>query len=289
MIHGFVIVRLGGRLGNQLFQYATARAIALRTSQPLFLDFEHDSSRALLGLRIAPARRVGPALALRAGLAPWPGRRRGSRYFCRLGTRRGTRWLKAEAFGRFDPRVLQEEGAVVLWGHWQSERYFADIAPLLRREFQPREEIRPSVSLLISHLQTTPSVGVQIRRGDYLDWMPVEDRPDDLFYVRAVNELAERLGERPVVYGFSDDPAWLQEGFRDLFPNGVPVSGVQTRNQYEDLAAFAACQHQVVSPSTFAWWGAWLNPNPGKLVVAPKRWVYDWAAPDVVPASWLCV
>lgn len=91
------------------------------------------------------------------------------------------------------------------------------------------------------------------------------------------------------MFGFSDDPAWLRDELEAWFPRSTPVSGRITRTAAEDLFAQAACRHQIIAPSSFSWWAAWLNPNPDKVVIAPRRWVHDWATRDVVPPSWIRV
>jgi hypothetical protein len=287
---GFVIARISGGMGNQMFQYAAGRAVALRTNQRLYLDLETTTTPRILldAFRLGPIGDLGPALALRAGLSPWP-RRAGTRYVSKLSARLGVTWVQPKHFGVVTKDVLGIHGPAVLQGHWQSEDYFADFADRIRVEFAPRDELRREVADLVRLVGEGPSVSIHVRRGDYLTYMPQADLPTREYYVDAYAQLCERLRERPHVFGFSDDSAWLRDELRVWFPHSTPVSGAITRTAAEDLFAQAACQHQIIAPSTFSWWAAWLNPNLKKVVIAPKRWVYEWAARDVVPLSWIRV
>lgn len=308
----FVLIRLSGGLGNQMFQYAAARSVALRTRQPLFYDpeagadttsdrsahgasgpssngiAEGDGPLALRPFRLAPVCAVDGPLAVTAGLAPWPGRR-GSRLFRYLAEKRGVQWVAdGKAFGIFLPGILEVHGPVVLQGHFQSARYFDDVATEIRQEFQSAREFGSEFRELTAHMRSGPSVGVHVRRGDYLTTVPKRDLPGDEFFVRSVAAVAAMIGRTPRVFGFSDDAAWLRGRFTQLFPGGIPVSGRLTMNKYEDLFALAACAHQVISPSSFGWWGAWLNPRADKIVITPKRWAWEaHGAADVVPPGWI--
>ena len=287
MGRGFVIIRLGGGLGNQMFQYAAALAVAMRTEQPLYFDLEPGTEENLLD--VFQTRLEGPItpwLALRAGLSPLPGRT-GTRFFSPLQRAVGVSLVKPRTFGQFDPEVLRIDGPVVLHGHWQSERYFADVAPVVRSHLSFETGVANDVREFAERLHFAPSVGMHIRRGDYLSMMPQDDLPTEYYYRAAYERVREVTRSTPTVYGFSDDPFFLHGVFRGWFPHAVPVSGSVTRDRYEEMALLSACQHQIIAPSSYSWWAAWLNPNPDKVVVAPSRWVYDWAAPDVVPTSWL--
>jgi hypothetical protein len=195
--------------------------------------------------------------------------------------------LSPSAFGILDNRVLEVTGPVVLAGHWQSERYFDDARATIQREFELAREPRGIVVEDSARWARSCTVAVSVRRGDYLMAMPRHDLPTRAYYEAAMEALAKALGEQPQVIGFSDDRAWLDDEFPKWFPEAVIASGRITRDPYEELLAQSSCQHQIIAPSSFSWWAAWLNRNPAKVVVAPRRWVYNWAATDLVPATWL--
>jgi len=85
---------------------------------------------------------------------------------------------------------------------------------------------------------------------------------------------------------FSDEPQWAEKNLKTGFPTTY-ISG--NKSGYQDLQLMIDCQHNVLANSSFSWWGAWLNPNPDKIVIAPKKWFNDPSvdASDLIPESWI--
>ena len=102
------------------------------------------------------------------------------------------------------------------------------------------------------------------------------------------NSSPERVGGDPTFFVFSDDPAWAAENLRLGFPMQVVAHNGRERAT-EDLRLMAACRHHILANSSFSWWGAWLNPSPDKIVVAPQPWFRDPAMDEstIVPERWL--
>ena len=79
---------------------------------------------------------------------------------------------------------------------------------------------------------------------------------------------------------------WVAENLRLDFPT-VLVSQPGTLPAYEDLRLMSWCAHNIIANSSFSWWGAWLNPNPDKIVVAPTRWFkLEQNTADLIPVTW---
>jgi hypothetical protein len=100
--------------------------------------------------------------------------------------------------------------------------------------------------------------------------------------------INDRLSN-PTFFVFSDDIAFARENL----PKGdniVYVDHNDEANGCEDFRLMSACSHNIIANSTFSWWGAWLNPNPAKLVCAPMSWHNinpDVSYPDLIPPSWM--
>nr|VFK65587.1 MAG: Glycosyl transferase family 11 [Candidatus Kentron sp. TUN] len=132
---------------------------------------------------------------------------------------------------------------------------------------------------------------MHIRRGDY-----VSDKEANTligtcsldYYQRAVRLLQERIESNPRFYVFSDDPDWVQANLR-LDGQMHIVRHNNTDTNFEDLRLMSACSHHIIANSTFSWWGAWLNPSPQKIVIAPARWFKSDKLDDrdLIPSSWL--
>ena len=134
------------------------------------------------------------------------------------------------------------------------------------------------------------AVSLHVRRGDYAAdpvVMAMHGVCSLDYYARAVEYVLERVS-KPVFFLFSDDPDWVRDhlkvrgSMRVVDQNG-PDSGS------EDLRLMVQCKHHIIANSTFSWWGAWLNANPDKLVIAPKRWFADGSlnTSDLLPTNWV--
>jgi hypothetical protein len=305
-----VIVRLKGGLGNQMFQYAAARALASARGARLGLDlatfdddpkrrFELDrlpisatiaSPRAIFRVTALPQTRsqralcrAARALARLAGLPP-------HRELALLRPLGVERRVYSEPHFHFDPNFQRLPADVYLDGYWQSERYFAAIADELREEFAVAAPPPAEVRDLETAIRSTESVGVHVRRGDYV----TEERTAafhgtcDPNYYRAAAERVREVAERPHFFVFSDDPGWVRAHLDFLSPSTTIGQGDRAR-PHQDMRLLSRCRHDIIANSSFSWWGAWLNENPSKRVVAPARWFSDPSidTSDLLPENWL--
>jgi hypothetical protein len=289
-----VIVKLMGGLGNQLFQYAAGRRLALARRVALKLDArEFDRPE-------GPTYRLG-YFRIKAGLATvpeilrvvgWSGPRIRRAAF-RLAQsflpyyRRAVVWEQRRA--GFHPRVLCAPGNAYLIGSWQDERYFADFADVIRDELVVKSEPDGRNRELADRIAGTESVCLHVRRGDYVT-DPWAFRTLGVcgmdYYARCIARVAEQCHE-PHFFVFSDEPEWA----RANLPLDRPATIVDhngPERDYEDLRLMSMCRHFISANSTFSWWAAWLSRNPGKLVLAPKRWAVanDLNREGLVPAAW---
>lgn len=301
-----IITRLTGGLGNQMFQYAAGLALAERRRTALKLDvnwfredpaYEAHNRYALSCLNITEQfatceeidRVRGVELTRVERWARLVARRlRFYRYASREAARSNCHY--AESFG-FYPGFLEQPDPTYLHGMWQSERFFAPVADLLRLHFGFRYPPQPAVAEMQARIRGGgPSVAIHFRRGDYVRNAAFNQEIGVLgidYYERAVALVRERLPSA-VLYLFSDDVDAVEREFRPPGPH-VFVRAVRPWHAYDKIRLMGACDHAVISNSTFAWWAAWLNPNPDKLVIAPDPWFSGRALDDkdVVPASWL--
>ena len=284
-----VIVRLEGGLGNQLFQYATGRTIALVTGRDLLLDtsaYREDRLRSYQLDRFAIAARP-----LRRGDVPYLKLRRS-----RLGAilpRRSRVEIVREAFPARVPvwpeAPVDDAGTPYLIGYWQSERYFAPIADTIRREVRVNAAPEGRNARLLDEIAASDAVAIHVRRGDYVS-NPAATAYHGLcgldYYRAAIRRLAGSV-PRPHCFVFSDDLDWV----RANLDTGHPTTfvGHNTDTPWEDLRLMAACRHFIVANSSFSWWGAWLGEWPGKQVIAPARWFQadHGGEGEIVPAGWL--
>jgi hypothetical protein len=164
---------------------------------------------------------------------------------------------------------------VYLDAYWQSERYFADIAGVVRREFAAKEPSDRENEALAAAIDAVNSVSLHVRRGDYVD-DPTTHRyhgicaPD--YYQRAVDHISSRAGVSHL-FLFSDDQQWTRANLRFAFPTTF-VGSNSPDCGYRDTVLMARRRHHIIANSSFSWWGAWLNPSRDKIVVAPQQWFW---------------
>ena len=281
-----IVVRVRGGLGNQLFQYAAARALAHRLGVKVGINrlaYHEGYGR---NFELAAYRIVAEELP-RSQLPPTPRHRLRRKIWTMT---RGQTFFQERQLS-FDEQVLSLGDRTYLEGYFLSERYFVDAEPVLRGELVLRRPPSPTIQRIMDGLDMQTTVALHVRRGDYAS-MPGLRKAFGLlpvsYYQEAVRTIAARMDIEPKVLVFSDEPEWARTNLTLPFATTI-VPTEEGRSAAEDLALMSACRHQVIANSTFSWWGAWLNRSPDKVVVAPKRWFADspYDTSTIVPEGWL--
>lgn len=277
-----------GGLGNQLFQYATARRLALQHRCPLVIDphwFDrHRKGETPRSLELNHYPVVMRHATLRERMWWAPLRSRWARY---LQPVLPLRLLRERGFA-FNPEVLSAPPNCYLSGFWQSEAYFADIRDQLLAELSPIAPPSAQDLKIIEQIQRGDAVSVHVRRGDYVSSASASAYHGLCtldYYHKAIRHLAERL-ESPTLFVFSDEPGWTK-ALRSPLPTYY-VDHNRAENAFQDLRLMSLCRHHILANSSFSWWGAWLSRSTDSLVIAPERWyAADRPAPDLIPARWI--
>ncbi|HVS11907.1 MAG TPA: alpha-1,2-fucosyltransferase [Planctomycetota bacterium] len=276
-----ILARVEGGLGNQLFIYAAARALALRSGTQLRLDVLNSYPRDRFGRRYQLDEfNIAAALAMEAEVARYRPESRGFYWRRKLDRRLPFSWRSIiEERSLFEPRLLdlRPHGDVYLMGYWQREEYFRGQAPAIRRELTLRREPSAQNAALAERMRQCESAFLHVRRTGYAH------RLSPGYYAAAL-ELLYKRAEEPRLFVFGDDLDWarrelpLPEGTQFVEHNG------EDRN-VEDLWLMTRCRHAILANSSFSWWGAWLNTEPDRVVIAPATWGYRAAA----ASGWLTV
>ena len=283
-----VVVGLSGGLGNQMFQYAAGRSLAVRFGVPLVLDLAWFGGQPARQFALSPFR----IEAVQHSQYPWLSPR-GRALASRLSRRCVPRIMGVpvwrESHFHFSSDFAALPGPVFLEGYWQSERYFWEIRSLLLQEFALRESLPPVCAKLLDEIRECDAICVHVRRGDYLS-NPVAAKVHGTcsvdYYRAGIGELCQGLA-RPHCFVFSDDPAWVRASLAfDCPTTVVDVNG--PGDAHLDLALMAACRHFLIANSSLSWWGAWLGVHAEKKVIAPARWFLttDKDTRDLLPDSW---
>jgi glycosyl transferase family 11 len=285
-----IVVRLLGGLGNQLFQYATGRALAARRGDDLRLDASayHEPQPGL-----TPRRYELDGWRIRAGLCDrwllWK-LRRGSRIPL-LAPLLGGHAVVTEASHYFDASLERRtERHLYLDGYWQCERYFRDIRGELLSELALIAPPDARNAALLDEIRGCNAVAVHVRRTDYVQnehLRAVHGACSVDYYRRAMAHVCERT-DSPRFFLFSDDPKWVEANIEAPGPARYVSHNGGDRGA-EDLRLMRECKRFVIANSSFSWWGAWLAVHADKIVVAPRPWFADPKEDegDLVPDSWV--
>ncbi len=297
-----IIVRLSGGLGNQMFQYAFGKALAMRRGLDLKIDVSRygtepaEYRRYQLGGFDISADIVSPQDMRAMGLPPFDGSGVLSRLRRKLFRMRESRLPLSQRRIVMEPRftycqeVLDVRDGAIFIGDWQSEKYFDDVAEDIRKEFSIREWTKNGKSIrdeIMSAKRGTP-VSLHVRRGDNVSRPQSAAKygtPSTQYYLDAAAAIAKTVKD-PAYYIFTDDVPWVEENLASLSPRVIVSDKGAT--DAEEIVLMSLCKHHIISNSTFSWWGAWLNPRDDKTVIAPKRWFRTTAdTSDLFPGGWI--
>jgi hypothetical protein len=290
-----VIVQLTGGLGNQLFQYAAAKSLSLYHNVPLLLEISSFCKTEWHELEVPREFE----LHCFAGIHEEVIKSDQLASLINLGEKKGipAKFIPAyrkteymEPHFHYDRNFFKSKMKVFLKGGWQSEKYFQNCKDEIRKILQPKEEYIVNVKAKADEFLKEPTVGVHIRRGDYLrkkiilEWHGIMERD---YYVRAFEQLSKSLGSFRVLY-FSNDIDWVEKELQPIV-KGETITDNVSQTHVEDLYLMSCCRHNIIANSSFSWWGAWLNNNPNKIVIAPKKWFNKGPndTQDLIPEGWI--
>ena len=172
-------------------------------------------------------------------------------------------------------------------GTWQSRHYFEGADEEVRRAFVFNEDLlNEPTRKLRDAIRDCNAVSLHVRRDDYLSAQYAQGFGGICtkeYYQNAISVINERI-EHPQLFVFSDDINWCHENL-DV-ANAVFVDCNHGDESWQDMYLMSCCKHNIIANSTFSWWGAWLNENPDKIVVAPDKW-WNGLKDDVVPEEWI--
>ena len=273
-----ILSHIIGGLGNQMFQYAAARALSLANDVPLRLDVRDFAGYRLhQGFELSRVFVCNPEIATDEDVRDLLGWR--ASWFARkiltrpgFAVLRGSRLVVEPQFNYWpDIRLVSHNTYLV--GYWQSEKYFSDASECIREDFVFRQSFSGQNVEIARKIDKTTAVSLHVRRGDYISHAKtnaVLGLCSLSYYREAIMHIAERV-ENPEFFIFSDDIAWVKECLEIDFPCNY-VDHNQGSESYNDMHLMSLCRHHIIANSSFSWWGAWLGSNIDKIIIAPRNW-----------------
>lgn len=294
-------LQLTGGLGNQMFEYAFARALQQKTKEKIAVNtygfrFDYQRDYALSAFALKDNVNV---LEEKKGKKQWKRSQLINRLLFLFKKANGAanfyRLTKAGLYFTFDiynfyDYALSRKKEKYVFGTFQTEKYFREIKDVLLEDFRLAVPLKKEIMDLAQEMGGCESVSVHIRRGDY-----VSNENDDKIlnicsqkYYRQAMDWMGRQVENPVFYIFSnthEDIEWIKENYHWKEEN---IRYVDMGNRdYEELFLMSACRHFIIANSTYSWWAQYLGRYPQKKVAAPKRWFEGGQdASDIYMETW---
>lgn len=290
-----------GGVGNQMFQYAMGRNLASLKNTALELDitwFDYFSKTT------TPRYYSLPKFNIIENLAPTKKIKKIQKYKKKNGKRHFLHnlffadesiYIQEKQFN-FNENILNVSDGTYLTGYWQSEKYFKNIENIIRKEFVLNDNPSQNYNKYLYDIKKVKSnsVAVHIRRGDYTDKIIKKNIglcPLN-YYHNTIKKISEKV-ENPFFFIFTDDIKWTKNNLKLKYPTSFisrKSSKYNYKNKdYEELILMSKCKHNIIANSSFSWWGAWLNNNPNKIVIAPKKWFNNLNinTEDLIPKQWI--
>lgn len=284
-----VISRLIGGLGNQMFQYAAGRSLAIANNCELKLDVSGYKNYTLHNGYELNLFKIQAGIATDVEISDLvKSRSRLSRFISKKLKLKNKSHLIEKNFG-YDSSFFEIKRYVYIDGYWQSYQYFESIKSQLKLELTPATPLSGLNLTISKQIANCNSVSLHIRRGDYVSNLEANKTHGFIgieYYNKAIS-LIHELVLHPHFFVFSDDIAWARKNL-GLIVNVIFVGHNQGSTSFEDMRLMSLCQHHIIANSSFSWWGAWLNTSPNKIVIAPKQWFANRQdTSDLMPENWL--
>lgn len=259
-----------GRLGNQIFQYAACYAIAKKLGVEFIIPQKN----------IDNIKQDGCFDYSNNQWIPYNFRM----YDCfEITAPKGevkVDYIFQEPYFHYTKEFNKIQDNTSVQGYYQSEKYFIDYKKDIIKEFTFKPKIRSQADDMIKDFRNNEIVAVHIRRGDNVI--------NPAFPVISIEYIQEALNVfSNKEYNFliiSDDIPYCKE----IFPESENIRFSNGTNDFVDLCLMTLCDHNIISNSSFSWWGAWLNNNPNKIITAPSDWFKDKTmnTNDLIPREW---
>lgn len=283
-----IIVKINGGLGNQLQQYALSEKLRLlgkevKLDVSWFSDRVEKLSNRDLELNYFP--NISYEICSEEEKKQILGNRnKAVKILERLGLKDKKLYVEHQMY---DETILSMDD-MVLEGYFACEGYYADIIPYLQEKLQfPKSENKEN-EIISKRIQSTQSVSLHIRRGDYLN---PENKSifdgicTEVYYEQAVKKMKEWVNN-PHFYIFSDDPEYARDKYVGEEYTVVDIN--HGKDSFFDMYLMSLCKHNICANSTFSFWGARLNPNEDKIMIRPlkQRNNCDWYVPEKMKKLW---
>ena len=269
-----IIVRVTGGLGNQMFQYAMYKSLE-KKGKLVKLDSKsfYETKKEHNGYELERIFDIKPNKPTKEDLEKFDENNISTLFKIKrklFGDKKFVYDTKEYVFNK-DVYKLKNS---YLNGYWQSIKYFEGIENDIKKDFRFKNQLDNKNLEILNEIENSNSISIHIRRGDYMspeNYNMYGCIATPTYYKKAIKVIEEKV-ENPTFFVFSNDMDWVKKNIQ--INSRVFYIDINSGNgSYKDMQLMSNCKHNIIANSSFSWWGAWLNENKNKIVIAPKKWI----------------
>ena len=269
-----IIVKVTGGLGNQMFQYALYKSLKIkgndvRLDQTSYYNVKKEHN----GYELEKVFDIHPNNAKQSEIDKFDENNINILRRIKRKLLGDTKFIYDTNEYVFNENLYKLKNSY-LNGYWQSINYFKDIESELREDFTFKNELDIKNLEILNEIENSNSVSVHIRRGDYMspqNFKIYGNIATEEYYKESIRIIEEKI-ENPTFFVFSNDMEWVKENIK-INSKAFYIDINSGDDSYKDMQLMSNCKHNIIANSSFSWWGAWLNNNKNKIVIAPQKWI----------------
>lgn len=295
-----LVVSIGYGLGNQMFEYAYVQKLRdLYPNYEILIDTEYAIPRAHNGYELGRIFGINEKQC-----TIWDFYRLSDEYPHNIDNKalfllikyirkiqkhlfKKKSYIRQGDYTEFFPDLLKfsKYESFYIHGVFANEKYFEGIEEKIKKIYTfPNIEDKQNLYWKYK-IESSTSVSIHIRRGDYIEWGLT--LLEDEYYEQAISMVRNTCGNQCEFYVFTDDVEWAREKYKGREGFYV-VTGNGSENCFRDMQLMSLCKHNIVANSSFSFWGAYLNSNPNKIVIASKK-PFDGCANSFTSKNWFLI
>ena len=266
------IVRIIGGLGNQMFQYALLIGLQITFGEDVYADTSgfkeynlHNGLEieSIFGIKLNVHNNC-PILAKKLTL---------SRYINKYLPFLCRHYQFEYPDFRYIEDMYQNNVKKYYAGYWHHHKYVENFRDVLLRIYRFPSFEDKNNKIISEQMGKENSVGIHVRRGDYLNEKQYQGICTIDYYKKAIDIIIRKYGNVSF-YVFSNDVNWCRSNLAELFQDSktIYIDWNKGKESYRDMQLMTLCRGLIIANSSFSWWGAFLNNTENHIVIAPKKW-----------------
>ncbi len=281
------IVKFIGGLGNQMFQFAFYKALqekghSVRADLTAFNNYSLHNGFELEDVFAIKLKPVSPFFIylFDDSFREWKYRKLRRIFNLKHA------YQEEQNLFTYEEVYLTDNKSKMYSGYWENENYFSAVSTQLKADFKFKHPLAGQNLVTLNQIKNSNSIGIHVRRGDYLVDPLLGGLCDENYYQKAIDLMLVKISS-PNFFVFSDDIDWCKNVLQ--IPEPTFISGNKGKNSYIDMPLMSNCKHHIIANSSFSWWSAWLASHMEQIVIAPKVWTNDPSHlhGDMIPNKWI--